>query len=97
MKGGRDKLDSLSDFYVLWTTKERSIMETIHVSRVHDTLKCHRNVTKQINPLQVDNLITNKVVAILEASRRTMNTQCTKISVLANVKKIFQNIMRLCE
>jgi hypothetical protein len=74
---------------ILWTTKERtddSIMETIHMSRVHDSLKCYRNVTKQINPSQVDNLITNKSVAILEAPGRIMNIQCDKISGLAYVK-----------
>jgi hypothetical protein len=42
--------------------------------------------TKQTNTLQVDNLITNKCVAIFEASKRVLNTQCVKISVLANVK-----------
>jgi hypothetical protein len=44
---------------------DSNIMETIHVSRVHDSLKCHRNVIKEMNPLQVDNLINNKSVAIL--------------------------------
>jgi hypothetical protein len=34
----------------------------------------------------VDNLITNVSVAILKASKRILNTQCVKISVLANVK-----------
>jgi hypothetical protein len=53
--------------------------------RVHYSLKCHRTVIKQMNPLQVNNLITNKSVAILEASRRIMNTQCFKISVLLSV------------
>jgi len=50
-------------------------MKTIHVSRVHDSLKCPRNATKQTNPLQVDNLIKNKSVAILEASRRILTTE----------------------
>jgi hypothetical protein len=83
MKGGRDKLflDILSDFDNLWTTKkgtDSSIVETTHVSRVHDSLKCHRNVTKQTNTLQMDNLITNKSVAISEASTRNI-IQCVKI------------------
>jgi len=41
-EGGRDKLRCFqilsSDFYFLWTTKERTdsnIVETIHVSRIH--------------------------------------------------------------
>jgi len=42
--------------------------------------------------LQVDNLITNKSVAILEASRRITNTDCVTTYVLANVKKN-KNIM----
>jgi len=61
-------------------------METIHVWRVHKSLKCHRNVTKQTNPLQVDTIITNNCVEILEASRRILNTQCAKIYVPANVE-----------
>jgi hypothetical protein len=61
-------------------------METIHVSKSSQCLKCHRNVTKQINPLQVHNLVANKSVAILEASRRILNIQYVKISVLTNVK-----------
>jgi hypothetical protein len=43
---------------ILWTTEERrdsSIMENIHVSRVHNSLKCRENVSKQTNPLQADN------------------------------------------
>jgi len=36
--------------------------------------KCHRNVIKQTNLLQVDNLIINKSVSILEASRQILNT-----------------------
>jgi len=43
---------AVSDFDILWTTKERtdgSTEETIHVSRVHSSLKCHRNVSKQTN------------------------------------------------
>jgi len=41
----------------------------------------------QANQLfKVDNLITNKSVTILEASRRIVNTQCVKISLLPNVK-----------
>jgi len=51
-------LDILSDFDVLWTTKERtysSTEETIHVSRFHNYLKCHRNITMQSDPINVDN------------------------------------------
>jgi len=47
-------IDILSDFEVLWTTKEgtdSSIVETIHVSRIHNSLKCYRNVIKQTYPL----------------------------------------------
>jgi hypothetical protein len=47
---------------------------------------CHRNVNKQTNCLQVGNLIKNKSVAILEASRRILNTENVKAYVLANVK-----------
>jgi hypothetical protein len=78
----------LSRFDILLTTKERtdsSIMEIVHVSRVHDFLKCHRKVMKQTNPLQVDNLITNKYVAILEAFRRILNIECVEIFVCVNV------------
>jgi len=39
------------------------------MSIVHSSVKCHRNVIKETNPLQVDDLITNKSVAMLEASR----------------------------
>jgi len=67
---------------------DSNIMETIHVSRVHDSLKCHRNIIKQINPLKVNNLIINKCVAILEAFRRILNTQCVSIFVLMNVKNV---------
>jgi hypothetical protein len=84
----------LSDSDNLWTTQERtdsSTEETIHVSRVHGSLKCHRNVYQQINSLQINNLITNKPVALLEASRRILNTQCVKISVLANVKIFYKH------
>jgi len=60
--------DILSDFEILRTTKERresSIMEIVHV-KSSQFLKCHRNATKQTNPLQVDNLITNKSVKPLQ-------------------------------
>jgi hypothetical protein len=46
-------LNILSNFDFLWVTKERadsSIEETIYVSRVYNSLKCHRNVNKKINP-----------------------------------------------
>jgi hypothetical protein len=44
----------LSYFYILWTTKERThsnIKEIIHMLRVDDFLKCHRNVTMHTYPL----------------------------------------------
>jgi len=81
----------LSDFDILQTIKGRtdsSIEETICMSRVHDSLKCHRSVTKQSNLLQVDNFITYKFLAILEASRRILNTHCVKISVLPKAKHL---------
>jgi hypothetical protein len=50
-------------------------------------LKCCRNVNDEhTNPLQVHNLIPSKYLAVLEASRRILNTQCVKISVPAKVK-----------
>jgi hypothetical protein len=55
--------------------------------KISQFLKCHRVVTKQTNPLQVDNLITNKFVSILEASRRILNTQCVDISVYCKSEK----------
>jgi hypothetical protein len=45
------------------------------------------DVANKTTPLQVDNLITNKSKAILEASR-ILNTQCVKISLLPNVKNL---------
>jgi hypothetical protein len=57
-----------------------------HRNRVHNFLKCHRNVGNQTDPLQDNDLITNKSVAILEASTRIINIHCDKISVLANVQ-----------
>jgi len=64
--------------------KEQTALWKLHVSGIHDFLKCHRNVTKQTNPLHVDNLIMNKFVAFLEATR-ILNTHCVKTYVLANV------------
>jgi hypothetical protein len=61
--------DILSYFDILWTTKERtdsSIVETIHVLKSSQFLKHHRKVPKQMNPLQVNNLITNKSLAKLK-------------------------------
>jgi hypothetical protein len=52
------------------------------MSIVHSSVKCHRNVIKETNPLQVDDLITNKSVAMLEASRRILKMQYIKINVL---------------
>jgi len=43
-------------------------MATIYLSRVRDPNQ-HRNVTKQTNPLLVDNLIIDRSVEILEAFR----------------------------
>jgi len=40
--------------------KDSSIVETIHVLKSSQFLKCHRNVTEQMNHIQVNNLITNK-------------------------------------
>jgi len=57
----------------------------MYVSRVHDSFKCHGNVTKQIKPLQVDYLITYKYMSILEGSGKILNTR-VKISVVAYVK-----------
>jgi hypothetical protein len=54
--------------------------------RVYDFLICYSNVSKQTNPLQVDELITNKSLAISEASRIILDTDNVKISVLANMK-----------
>jgi len=54
-------------------------------------LRCHRNVTKKTNPLYVHKL-NYKSVAISEASRRIMNTQCVKNSVLW---KIFKNMIHI--
>jgi len=76
----------------LWTTKERkrkhaSFEKTINVSRVYNFLKCHRNVSNQTNPTQVDNLITYKPMGNSEASRRIVDTHSVKISVLENTKK----------
>jgi hypothetical protein len=59
--------------FTLWAAKVRTHSNTekiIHVSRVNEFLKCHRNVTNQTNPLQADNLYTNKSVVILEASKK---------------------------
>jgi hypothetical protein len=81
-------LDFFLHFDVLWTTKERkdsSAVETICMLKFH---YFHRNVTKQTNPSKVDNSIVNKSVAILEVSRRIMNTQCVRISLLPNVKDL---------
>jgi len=61
---------------ILWTNKERTdngIVET-KCFKSSQFSQCHKNVTKQTNPLVVHNLITNKYVAILEASRRILNT-----------------------
>jgi hypothetical protein len=75
-------LNILSDFDVLWTAKERtksSIVETMHVSRVHDSLKCYRKVNKQTNPLQVDNLITNKSGNLRNLYKNSEHTVCQNL------------------
>jgi hypothetical protein len=92
MKGGRDKLRCFQTFCLILMfcgppkKEETATLWKLQVSRVHNSLKCHRNVTKQTNLLQVDNLITNKSVSNLKASRRILYTQCVKTYVLANVK-----------
>jgi hypothetical protein len=40
----------------------------------------------------VDNLITNKSVAISEAYRGIVNTQCVETYVLANVEKFLKTL-----
>jgi hypothetical protein len=45
--------------------RDGSFEKTTNVSRVYDFLKCHKNVSKQTNPLQVDDLIKNKPLANL--------------------------------
>jgi hypothetical protein len=53
----------VSDFDFLWTAEERkdgSFDKTNNASRVHNFYKCHRNISKQTNPLQVNDLIKNK-------------------------------------
>jgi len=80
MKWERDK----------WTTKERtdsSIVETIRMLGFHNFLNYYRNIAKEIDTSQVQIWLTNKSVAILEASRRTLSIKCVKISVLTKVKK----------
>jgi hypothetical protein len=70
-------LDILSDFDILWTTKEKTdsnILETIHVPKVHDSLNVTGVLLSKPTPLKVNNLITHKSVAISEASRRILNT-----------------------
>jgi hypothetical protein len=82
MKGGRDKPRCFQIFCLIFMfceapkKEQMTALWKIYMSRVHNTSKCHfhSHVTKQRNPLQVDNLIKNKRVAILEASRRTLDT-----------------------
>jgi hypothetical protein len=57
-----------------------TILRKSHMSRLNDFLKYHRNVNKQTNPLQVDNLITYKSAEILQACRGIMNTACQNFS-----------------
>jgi hypothetical protein len=59
---------------------------SVNVSRVNDfVLKSHRNVSKQTNPLKAKDLITNKSLTALEASRRILDTYWVKSTVLANM------------
>jgi hypothetical protein len=75
----------LFDFDILRTTKEGTAApRKVYVS-IHNSLKYHRNVTKQTNPLHVDNLSKNTYVAILEAFRGILKKQRMKISVFPNV------------
>jgi hypothetical protein len=55
--------------------------KTIHVTTVHYVFRCQGNVSKQTNPFQVDDLITNKYVALLEASRKILNTVSKFVSL----------------
>jgi len=67
---------NISEFDILRTTKKRidnSTKEIIHVTRIYSSW----NVTEQL--LWVNNLITNKSVAILEPPRRILNTLCVNI------------------
>jgi len=69
----------VSYFYILWTSKEitrNSIEEIIHVLRVNNHLKCHKNVTKHTNHLEVDILMTSKFVAVLGACKKSLTTDC---------------------
>jgi len=74
-------------FWLLWTTEQRTQQHCGFCTcvKVSWFLICHRNVTKHTNPLQVHNLITNKSVAILEASTWILIIHRVKISVLAKV------------
>jgi hypothetical protein len=65
--------------------------EQQHCGNYSQFLICHRNVTKQTNPLQVHCLISYKFVVILEASGRILNIHVSKFLVL-RILKIFKNI-----
>jgi hypothetical protein len=54
----------LNTFCLIFTF--RALLRKSYVSRFIELLKYHREVSKHTNPLQVDNLITKKIVAILE-------------------------------
>jgi hypothetical protein len=88
-----DVLYILSDFDVLQTTKENSSLVG-KCQRVYNSSKCHGTVTKQTNPLQVDNVITYKSVATLDTCRRILNPQ--KLHS-CKCEKIFKNIVTLGE
>jgi len=45
------------------------------VSRFIEFLKYHREVTKHMNPIHIEYLITKDIVANLEASRRILITE----------------------
>jgi hypothetical protein len=49
-----------------------------------------------MNPSQVQNLITNKPVAIFEASRRIVNMHCVKIPALAKNEKFLKHYNVMC-
>jgi len=66
--------------------------------QVYNFLKCHRNVSKQTNCSEVDDLITNKPPGNFEASRRILHAQARthrwpKVLFL-QIQTIFKNIMK---
>jgi len=53
---------------------------------------CHRIVSKQTNPIAVNDLITEKFVAVLKSLRSGVDTQGDQSSVPVNVW-LFKNII----